>query len=183
MLAVVQHEPKQGPLLWRGEQTKQGGKRIAEAVEAEVRSAGAHVADQIPPSVFQPVLQPVGDHLGLHVEFILILVVPVLFCWPSPQNLHGFARDPVVLEQVLAQIVHPPAAQPQSFLQQGIAVVLLTEFHQSDAAPKCCEQQHFHFQRCAPHIHGAINHEGAVRNEQHWCAFEAGMEYQVQQQL
>ncbi len=88
-----------------------------------------------------------------------------------------------MLEQVLAQIVHPSAAQPETFLQQRIAVVPLTEFHQSDAAAQGCEQQHLHFQRCSPDIHGAINHEGAVRNKEHRCAFEARMEHQVQQQL
>ena len=45
VLAVVEHQPKQGPLLGGGQQTKQAGEGIPQAVEAEVGAPGAHVAD------------------------------------------------------------------------------------------------------------------------------------------
>ena len=77
----------------------------------------------------------------------------------------------------------PLPAQPQSFCQKNAVLMALAEFHQPNATAQRCEKQHLHLQWSAPHIHGAVNHEGAVGNEQHWCAFEAGMQHQIQQQL
>ena len=56
VITVVMHEPKQGPLLWRSEQSKHGGEGIAKAVETEVRSACPNVADEVSASILKPVL-------------------------------------------------------------------------------------------------------------------------------
>ena len=56
VITVVMHEPKQGTLLWGREQSKHGSERIAQAVEAEVRSASSNVADEISTSILKPVL-------------------------------------------------------------------------------------------------------------------------------
>ena len=70
VLAVVDHQAEQGQLLGARQQPKQRTQGIAQAVEAEIGPAGAHVADQIAAAVIQPFLQPVGNHLRLHVELI-----------------------------------------------------------------------------------------------------------------
>ena len=56
LITVVMYEPKQGTLLWGREHSKHGSERIAQAVEAEVRSASSNVADEISTSILKPVL-------------------------------------------------------------------------------------------------------------------------------
>jgi len=64
VLAVVQHQAEQGPLLGGCQQAEQTTQGIAQAVEAEVGPPGAHVADEVAAAVFQPVLQPGRHHQG-----------------------------------------------------------------------------------------------------------------------
>ena len=59
----------------------------------------------------------------------------------------------------------------------------LAEIHQFNAASQSCKQQHFHFQGCSPDIHRTINHEGAVRDEQHRGALKAGVKNEVEEQM
>ena len=74
---------------------------------------GAYVPDHVTATVFQPVLQPVGDDLWLNVEFVVVLVFAVLLRWSSPKHLHRFAGHPVVLQQELPQVMGPlPAVDP-----------------------------------------------------------------------
>ena len=107
VVTVVQHQSEQGPLLWRGQQPEQRCQGISQGVEAEIRSSGPHVADHVTATVFEPVLQPVGDDLGLNVEFVVVLVFAVLLRGPSPKHLHRFAGHPVVLQQELPQVMGP----------------------------------------------------------------------------
>ena len=59
----------------------------------------------------------------------------------------------------------------------------LAQLHQSHAAAECSKEQHFHFQWSTSYVPGAINHEGAVRNEQHRCALETWVKNEIEQQL
>ena len=102
LIAVVQHQAEESPLLGCGDQTKEAAQTIAQAVEAEVRPAGPHVADQIAAAILEPVLQPGRNDLGLDVEFVEGLLLAVLLGGAAAQDLHGFAGHPVVLEQVAA---------------------------------------------------------------------------------
>ena len=183
VLAVVEHQPKQGPLLGGGQQTKQAGEGISQAVEAEVGAPGAHVADQIATLVVEPFLEPGGHHLGLHIEFVLPLLFAELLGGSPPQHLHGFAGDPVVLVEKPAQILNPLAGEHQALLQQPTHRALLGQGHQLIAAAQAAKQQHLHLQGRAPDIHRAVNHEGAVGHKQHRCAFKGGVQHQVEQQL
>ena len=45
------------------------------------------------------------------------------------------------------------------------------------------EEENLHFQRRSPDVHRTIDHEGAVRHEQHRSAFKAGMQDKVKQEL
>ena len=75
MIAVVKCEAKQCSLLWRCEKSEEAAKRIAKTVKTEIGPACTNVADQIATAVLEPVLQPIRDHLGLHIEFVLVLIV------------------------------------------------------------------------------------------------------------
>ena len=129
VMAVVDHQAEQGQLLGPSQQPEERTQGIAQAVEAEIGPAGPHVADQIAAAVIQPLLQPVGNHLRLHVELIARLVVAVLLGGPAAQHLHRLAGHPVVVEQVNAQIPHPGAGEFQALLDQGAAMA--APFHQA----------------------------------------------------
>ena len=57
-----------------------------------------------------------GDHLRLHIEFILGLSFAVLFGGPPPKHLHGFAGYPIVLKQKYPQVADPGAGKFQPLL-------------------------------------------------------------------
>jgi hypothetical protein len=78
VLPIVQYEAKKTPLLGSCEHSEHTGEAIPQAEEAKIWPSGAHVADQIASPVCQPVLQPWWNHLRLDVEFILMLILPIL---------------------------------------------------------------------------------------------------------
>ena len=112
-----------------------------------------------------------------------MLVGSVLLGGPAPQHLHGFGGHPVVLEQIGPQVVLPLAGQAQPLVQHPAHAVPLGQLHQVAATAQATEQEDLHIERGPPHIHRPVDHEGAVRHEQHRRAFETGMQHEVQQLL
>ena len=84
MIAVVKREAKQSTLLWCCEESEQTAQGIAKTVKTEIGPACPDVADEIAAAVLKPILQPIRDHLGLHIEFVLVLIVSVLLRGSSP---------------------------------------------------------------------------------------------------
>ena len=77
----------------------------------------------------------------------------------------------------------PLTGEHQALFQQSAVVALLGQGHQLAATAQAAVEQHLDLKRGTPHIHGAINHEGAIRYKQHRRAFEGGVQHQIQQQL
>jgi hypothetical protein len=145
MIAVVKREAKQSTLLWCCEESEQTAQGIAKTVKTEIGPACPNVADEIAAAVLKPILQPIRDHLGLHIEFVLVLIVAVLLCGSSPQNLHRLTGYPVVLQQKLAEVMNPLARKDQALVEQATVLIPSAELHQLSAATKGGIQEHFNF--------------------------------------
>lgn len=112
---------------------------------------------------------------------MLMLVIAELLGGSPSQDLHGLAGHPVMLQQEAAQVVQPLPGQRQTLFEPSALAVPLRELHQLTAAAQTAEQQNLHLERCGPDIHGTIDHEGTIRNEQHRCSLKGWMEHQIQQ--
>jgi len=88
-----------------------------------------------------------------------------------------------MLQKVTAQVVLPPLAEGMPLLEQAAAALALHQLHQLAAGFEAAEQQHLYLQRGTPHIHGAIDQEGALGHQQHRSAVKAWLQHQIQQAL
>ena len=68
-------------------------------------------------------------------------------------------------------------------LEQAAVVALLGQVHELAAATEAAIEQDFDLKRCPPDVHGAVNHEGAVRHEEHRSALKGGVQNEIEQEL
>ena len=77
----------------------------------------------------------------------------------------------------------PGEGDPLAEEPAGGGVVALGQLHEMDAALQAAVQQHLDFQGGTPHVHGTVNHEGAVGHKQDRRAGNGGLHHQVQEPL
>ena len=156
VMLVLHNQPKQRLLLIVAHHVENRPQTIAQREKSKVWSSGPNVANQVPASIAQPFLKPMGNRFRLNIKFVLDAIA-VLFRRASANHLDGFTRHPIMLEKMSSEVVGVAQAVVRR-VRTGVGIVA----QELGGAAEGTVEQYLDFQGCAPDIQGAIDHKGTI---------------------